>query len=72
MKKCITYATSKGSSIDIPVSEKTTMQHKYYTANEETYVMLCTIWYQLHNLQNVKKKKKHGGVLLKVEYIHVF
>ena len=71
----ITWATSKGTSINTLVSEKT-KQHKYYTANEEIYAMLCTIWYHLHNLQNVekkrKKRKKHGGVLLKVECFHVF
>ena len=33
--------------------------------NEEPiYVLLCTIWYHLHNLKNVKKT--HGGVLLLV------
>ena len=53
----ITWATLKGTSINTLVSEKT-KQHKYYTANEEIYAMLCTIWYHLHNLQNVEKKKK--------------
>ena len=71
----ITWATLKGTNINTLVSEKT-KQHKYYTANEEIYAMLCTIWYHLHNLQNVgkkrKKRKKRGGVLLKVECFHVF
>ena len=30
-----------------------------------TIVMLCAIWYHLHNLKNVKNT--HGGVLLLVK-----
>ena len=37
IKRCITCATSKGSSIDTPVLHqgKLTKQNKYYVANEE-------------------------------------
>ena len=33
--------------------------------SSQTFVMLCTIWYHLYNLKNVKNT--HGGVLVLVK-----
>ena len=48
----------------IQIDEKLFLEYEAKKMSQR-YVMLCTIWYHLHNLKNAKNT--HGGVLLLVK-----
>ena len=63
-KRTFLHVQIKGKSMEIKKKKNRLplgwMNHKYQSLN--TQLMLCAIWYHLHDLKNVKNT--HGGVLL--------